>query len=81
VVDATLGEARHVRVFVKGGFAEVEADRLTVLAEGALDVEAMDAGVVSRELQTAEADLAAAEDDAGRLAASSAIEQLKTLQR
>ena len=71
VVDATLGDARHVRVFVKGGFAEVEADRLTVLAERALDVEAMDAGVVSRELQTAEADLAAAEDDAGRLASRS----------
>ena len=81
VVDATLGDARHVRVFVKGGFAEVEADRLTVLAERALDVESMDASVVSRELQTAEADLAAAGDDAARLAASSAIEQLKTLQR
>ena len=81
VVDATLGDARHVRVFVKGGFAEVEADRLTVLAESALDVESMDASVVSRELQTAEADLAAAGDDAARLAASSAIEQLKTLQR
>ena len=80
VVDATLGDARHVRVFVKGGFAEVEADRLTVLAERALDVESMDASVVSRELQTAEADLAAAGDDAARLAASSAIEQLKTLQ-
>jgi F-type H+-transporting ATPase subunit epsilon len=81
VVDATLGDARHVRVFVMGGFAEVEADRLTVLAERALDVESMDASVVSRELQTAEADLAAAGDDAARLAASSAIEQLKTLQR
>ena len=27
VVDATLGDARNIRVFVKGGFAEVDADR------------------------------------------------------
>ena len=31
------------RIFVKGGFAEVDADRLTVLAERAIAVEAMDA--------------------------------------
>src|SRR5262245_51397604 len=41
VVDATLGDARRVRVFVKGGFAEADADRLVVLAERAMDVEAM----------------------------------------
>jgi F-type H+-transporting ATPase subunit epsilon len=81
VVDATLGDARKIRVFVKGGFAEVDADRLIVLAERAIDVEAMDAAVIAGELQTAEADLAAATADGERLAAASAIEQLKTLQR
>lgn len=81
VVDATLGDARKIRVFVKGGFAEVDADRVTVLAERALDVEAMDAATVSQELQAAEADLAAATGDADKLAAASAVEQLKTLQR
>jgi len=81
VVDATLGDARKIRVFVKGGFAEVDADRVTVLAERALDVEAMDAATVSQELQAAEADLAAATGDADKLAAASAVEQLKALQR
>lgn len=81
VVDATLGDARTIRVFVKGGFAEIDADRVTVLAERALDVEAMDTEFISRELQTAEADLAAATGDAEKLAAASAVEQLKALQR
>jgi F-type H+-transporting ATPase subunit epsilon len=81
VVDATLGDARKIRVFVKGGFAEIEADRVTVLAERALDVEAMDSAIIGRELQAAEADLAAATGDADKLAAASAVEQLKALQR
>lgn len=81
VVDATLGDARNIRVFVIGGFAEIDADRVTVLAERALDVEAMDTAIISRELQAAEADLAAATGDADKLAAASAIEQLKALQR
>ena len=81
VVDATLGDARNVRIFVKGGFAEIEADRVTVLAERALGVDDMDAATISQELQAAEADLAAATGDADKLAAASAIERLKALQR
>ena len=81
VVDATLGDARNVRIFVKGGFAEIEADRVTVLAERALGVDDMDAATISQELHTAEADLAAATGDADKLAATSAIERLKALQR
>ena len=41
----------------------------------------MDAATIAAELQTAEADLAAATDDAARLAAASAVEQLKALGR
>jgi F-type H+-transporting ATPase subunit epsilon len=81
VVDATLGDARAVRVFVKGGFAEVDADRLIVLAERALDVAAMDAAAIAAELQAAEAELAAAATDAARLAAASAVERLRALGR
>src|ERR1700694_2686103 len=65
VVDAALADTRKVRVFVKGGLAEVDADRVTVLAERAIPIEAMDAETVAAELQTAEAELAQAGDDAG----------------
>lgn len=81
VVDATLGDAAKSRFFVRGGFVEVEADRLVVLAERALDVQAMGAGDVAAELQAAEAELAAATTDAARLAAASAVDRLKALGR
>jgi len=81
VVDAALADTRKVRVFVKGGLAEVDADRVTVLAERAIPVEAMDAETVAAELQTAEAELAAAVNDAARLAASTAVERLKGMGR
>ena len=81
IVDVTLPDARRTRIYVKGGFAEVDADHLTVLAERALDVEAMDAATVAAELATAEADLAAATDDAARLAAASAVERLRAMGR
>ena len=81
IIDVTLPDARKTRIFVKGGFAEIDADRLTVLAERALDVETMDAGTIAAELESAEADLASATDDAGRLAAASAVERLRGLGR
>jgi F-type H+-transporting ATPase subunit epsilon len=81
IVDVVLPDARRTRVFVKGGFAEVDGEHLTVLAERALDVEAMDAATIAAELAVAEADLAAAGDDAARLAANSALALLKTLSR
>jgi F-type H+-transporting ATPase subunit epsilon len=81
VVDATLGDAGKSRFFVKGGFAEVDADRLIVLAERALDVEAMGSSGIAAELQAAEAEMAAATTDAARLAAASAVERLRALGR
>lgn len=81
VIEVSLPDSSKTRIFVKGGFAEIDGDHLTVLAERAIDVAAMDAATIAAELQTAEADLAAATDDAARLAAASAVEQLKTLGR
>jgi len=77
VIEVVLPEAGgKTSIFVKGGFAEVDADHLTVLAERAIPVEALDAAA---QLETAEAELAAAGDDASRLAAASAVESLKAL--
>jgi F-type H+-transporting ATPase subunit epsilon len=79
VIEVALPEAGgKTRIFVKGGFAEVDADHLTVLAERAIPVEALD---VAAELETAEAELTAASDDASRLAAASAVEWLRALGR
>jgi F-type H+-transporting ATPase subunit epsilon len=80
IIDAALG-GKQARVFVNGGFAEVDADRLTVLVQRAFEVEAMDAATIASELQVAEADLSAAADDTAKRNASAAIEQLRALQR
>jgi len=81
IVELTLTDGRTPRIFVKGGFAEVDAASVTVLAERAWDVEDLDQAIIASELQAAEAELAAASSDTGRLAAVSAVEQLKALQR
>jgi F-type H+-transporting ATPase subunit epsilon len=81
VVDVTLPDASKARIFVKGGFAEVNPQHLTVLAERALDVEAMDAGTIAAELAVAEAELAAAANDTARLTAAAALAQLRGLTR
>src|SRR5262245_50481037 len=79
VIEVALPDASKTRLFVKGGFAEVDVNYLTVLAERALPVDDMDAGVIATELETAEAELAAAGDDASCLAAASAVDRLKAL--
>jgi F-type H+-transporting ATPase subunit epsilon len=81
VIDVTMPDARRTRIFVKGGFAEVDAEHVTVLAERAFEVEEMDAATIAAELETAEAELAAANDDTARLAAASAVERLRALGR
>jgi F-type H+-transporting ATPase subunit epsilon len=81
VLDVALGDARRVRLFVKGGFVEVDAESLTVLAERALDLAHIDAATVDAELEVAEAELAQARDDATRLTAHAAVDQLKALAR
>jgi F-type H+-transporting ATPase subunit epsilon len=80
VIEATLADDRTVRLFVKGGFAEVDANHLTVLAQRAFEVQSMNASLIAAELKAAESELAAAADDAARLAAHAAVDQLRLLQ-
>ena len=80
VLDVQLPGKTH-RVFVKGGFAEVEPDRLTVLAQTAFDTEASTAaGVITAELANAQAELEAAKDDDARFLAQEAVDSLRALQ-
>lgn len=80
VLHATLTGARKVRLFVKGGLAECDASHLTILAERAIDVDALKGAELASEIALAERELAGATDDDARYAASNAISQLKALQ-
>jgi F-type H+-transporting ATPase subunit epsilon len=68
------------RMFVKGGFVEVDPKHVTVLAQTAIEAAEMTHDRYATELRAAEADLSAANDDDSRLMAQSAIEALKQLQ-
>lgn len=69
------------RIFVKGGFAEVEPDRLTVLAQTAFDAGASTAAAsITAELAAAQAELDAAKDDEARFMAQEAVDRLRSLQ-
>lgn len=67
------------RVFVQGGFAEVEPDRLTILAQHYVDLDAKDRAKLDAALKAAEASLADAKDDAQRLDARDAVDALKAI--
>jgi F-type H+-transporting ATPase subunit epsilon len=53
VVRVLEGEAVSMRVFVRGGFADVTPEGLTILAEEAVNLADVDPGEVSNNLQAA----------------------------
>lgn len=66
------------RVFVPGGFAEVNQTRLTILAEDAENFKDLSAEGVRQDLQNAREDLADAKDAQAQLAAKERVEILET---
>ena len=79
VVEAKMADGKVTRLYVHGGFCEVTPHSLTVLAEKAHDVAAMDATMIASHIATAERVLAGEADDDMRLAAHTAIANLKSL--
>jgi F-type H+-transporting ATPase subunit epsilon len=67
------------RIYVRGGFAEVDPTQVTILAQNLVDVSAAEPGQIAEEMRVAEKMLASAADDAGRLLANDAIAALKSL--
>ena len=69
------------RFFVRGGFAEVTAEGLTILAERAIDLDDLDAAALDQEIKDAQEDVADAKnDDVRDLAAEhlASLEELRT---
>jgi F-type H+-transporting ATPase subunit epsilon len=71
------GEAK--RIVVVGGFAEVNGEGLTVLADMAVPVEEFDRARLASEIKDTEEDLADATDGAARDKVSEKLDQLKAL--
>lgn len=80
VVKETAGAAgRHI--FVRGGLADVNPERLTILAEHAVPVEELSAERIGAEVQAAEAQVASAGGDVARAKAEENLGQLRDVQR
>jgi len=67
------------RVFVRGGFVEVDAERVTIIAQSCVDVDAKDRDAIATEMKSAEAALEAAKTDDDRTNAQSAIAHLRAM--
>lgn len=79
ILEILVGGSRR-RMFVRGGFAEVQPGSLTVLAQMAMEISEMDPSRIATELEIAEAEIVSAKDDETRRMAYFAVEQLKALQ-
>ncbi len=73
VIDVHDGGAVKERIFVAGGFAEVTQARLTVLAEEAVAVSALDRGDIEARLDRARKEAGAAETEEEKAAAEKEI--------
>jgi F-type H+-transporting ATPase subunit epsilon len=74
-----FGAGETQRIVVVGGFAEVNGEGLTVLADMAVPVDEFDRASLATEIKDTEEDLADAADDAARDKAREKLDQLKAL--
>lgn len=80
VVVVTKEGGSTDRIFVRGGFAEVNPTGLTVLAELALPVADVNPEILAQQIRNAEEDVSDAKDDETRRRAQETLDHLKSLQ-
>src|SRR4249920_1342091 len=79
VIEVARGGATD-RIFVRGGFADVNVGGLTILAEQAIPLAEVDPGMLAQDVRDAEEDVADAKDPAIRAAAALKLHQLREVQ-
>ena len=67
------------KFFVRGGFAEVTLEGLTVLAEEAMPLAELDTAALEQRIKNAEEDAADAKDEVSRRRAQDQLDQLREL--
>jgi F-type H+-transporting ATPase subunit epsilon len=80
VIDIRGAEANgNMRLFVLGGFAEANPDRLTVLAEEAIPMAQIDAAALEQRIRNTEEDLVLLKNEADRARAAEQLDHLRQL--
>jgi F-type H+-transporting ATPase subunit epsilon len=77
VVEIDETATKKLRLFVRGGFADVSPKGLTILAELAIPMEELDAIKIDAQIKDAEDDVADATADEPRRLAREKLEQLR----
>jgi F-type H+-transporting ATPase subunit epsilon len=70
-------DGQDTRFFIRGGFAEVNAEKITVLAEEAIPISELDIAVLDQRIADAQDDEIAAKTDEDRLKAAQLVDDLK----
>ncbi len=68
------------KIFVRGGFAEVNSEGLTVLAEEAIHMDDLDRDALALQIKNAEEDVADASSDDKKARAQEVLDHLRQLQ-
>jgi F-type H+-transporting ATPase subunit epsilon len=79
VVTITRDQGSPEKIFVRGGFAEVNPSGLTLLAETAIPLAELDAAALAQQIKDSEEDVADAKDDETRRRAQENLDHLKAL--
>ena len=77
VVTVSESPNKSQRLFVRGGFADISAKGLTILAEEAIPVEQLDAVRIELQIKNASEDVADAKTEASKAAAMEKLAQLQ----
>lgn len=79
VVTVAQSGGKTRRMFVRGGFADVNPAGFTLLAEQSLPLEELDAAALDREIQNASEDVADAKEQDAKVRAATRLSQLQEL--
>ncbi len=79
IVDVNESGSKSLRLFVRGGFADVSSKGLTILAEQAIPLDQLKAEDVAKEIKNAEEDLADASTEDARAKAQERLDQMREL--
>jgi F-type H+-transporting ATPase subunit epsilon len=79
VIEVKDGESGDLRIFVRGGFAEVEPTKVVVLAEEAIPLADLDAEALDARIRNTEEDLIAAKADSERARIAETLDYLRQL--
>ena len=81
MVNIIVDDKTTRRIFVRGGFAEVTAQGLTILSEEAIPIEDLNADVIGQRIKNAEEDLTDAKGDAAKQKAQETLDHLREIER